>query len=66
MEQPDSSIILLYEFHRILSTAVDPVNIQFKSHISGMVPDNVQQIFTVILYELYMVVVIIQINFLLF
>ena len=62
MDQTDAAGILLDELDRVLAAAVDPVAVQLKAQSRSICADDVQQELAVVTNELYVMVVVVQVN----
>ena len=62
MDQTDAAGILLDELDRVLAAAVDPVAVQLKAQSRSICADDVQQELAVVTNELYVMVVVVQID----
>src|SRR5215204_3222055 len=60
MDEIHQAGVVLENAHRVLSAAMNPVDIQLEPHQWSTLPDNVQDVFAVILGELDVVVVVVQ------
>ncbi len=62
MQKTDAARVPFDERNGILAAEVDPVRIQLKADVRGVILDDVQKVFAVVLYKLDMMVVIIEID----
>lgn len=62
VQQADATRVLFDKLNGILAAAVNPVDVQLKAQVFGVVLDDVQQILAVVACELHMVVVVVQID----
>ena len=62
VDQTDAAGILLDELNRVLAAAVDPMAVQLKAQSRSICADDVQQELAVVTNELYVMVVVVQVN----